>query len=361
MSKYFKIDRRVDCTGSKKLDIVAQNGLFYVSTPLKGKYSLEEPNYQEMKDFLDGKVDYLEMDKNKYNLRCDCVVYQLNKLNGNIVTAAFDSKIMPAEDLLQYVLANGQAADPDNTTCNGTTMTEAQTEAQILQEKIDTIDSLRKILAEFDVQPQARFVNTLAIHKKPLDYALAYFKVTANPHFVDIEKKLHSPEFKRIIEKLQSFKVSRRINNRLEIFFGPAGSGKSTRAIDEHPNAIVVACSSSMNFQDLMEDFKLEDGKGSLKPGAFIRAIDEDRPVVLDEGALLSYPTLQGLQSLLDGKKEFQYKGTVYPIGENFKVIITMNLETNDGLHPLPEALVDRAYNIEEVISTSELIAKYSL
>jgi hypothetical protein len=38
-----------------------------------------------------------------------------------------------------------------------------------------------------------------------------------------------------------------------------------------------------------------------------------------------------------------------------------MNLETNDGLHPLPEALVDRAYNIEEVISTSELIAKYSL
>ena len=116
-----------------------------------------------------------------------------------------------------------------------------------------------------------------------------------------------------------------------------------------------------MNFQDLMEDFKLEEGKGSLTEGAFLRALKEDRPIVLDEAALLSYPTLQGLQSLLDGKKEFQYKGVIYPIGENFKVIMTLNLETNDGLHPLPEALVDRAYNIEEVISTSELIAKYSL
>lgn len=361
MSKYFKIDRRVDCVGSKKLDIVAQNGLFYISNPQKGRYSLEDPNYSEIEDFLDGRIESLELDKNKYNLRCDCVVYQLNKLNGNIVTAAFDSRMMSHEDLLQYVQNNGQVGDPNQVTVNNTTIAESQTEAQLLQEKIETIDNLRKILAEFNVQPQARFVNTLAIHKSPLKYALAYFKVTANPYYQNLEKKLHSPEFREILKKLKSFKVSRRINNRLEIFFGPAGSGKSTRAIDEHPNAIVVACSSSMNFQDLMEDFKLEDGKGSLTKGAFLRALEEDRPIVLDEAALLSYATLQGLQSLLDGKKEFQYKGTIYPIGENFKVIMTLNLETNDGLHPLPEALVDRAYNIEEVISTSELIAKYSL
>lgn len=106
--------------------------------------------------------------------------------------------------------------------------------------------------------------------------------------------------------------------------------------------------------QDLMEDFQFIDGKAHFTPSALQNAIVNGKTITLDEINLLPFESLRFLQSILDNKTEFEYKGSVIKITEGFKIIGTMNLIVNGAVYALLEPLIDRAANLKEYKLTAD-------
>lgn len=216
-------------------------------------------------------------------------------------------------------------------------------------------NTLRKMIdffSEFDFEPNFRFVNTFAriayccgdIAVK--SYVRNYFKLTDSPYIDSIVEKMKSSEFNQITANFK-YKPSHDINTRFKLYYGSAGTGKTTAAMAEASGKCMV-CHSAMLPSDLMEDFKFEDGKATFKPSALQNAIVNGETIVLDEINLLPFESLRFLQSILDGKKQFLYKGHEINIADGFKIIGTMNLTVNGTTYALPEPLVDRCEYIKE-------------
>lgn len=117
-----------------------------------------------------------------------------------------------------------------------------------------------------------------------------------------------------------------------------------------------MVCHSAMLPADLMEDFKFENGQPNFKPSALQIAMTEGQKIVLDEINLLPFESLRFLQSILDGKSEFVYKGQTIIIKEGFQIIGTMNLTVNGCTFALPEPLVDRASELRKYTLTAETL-----
>lgn len=108
---------------------------------------------------------------------------------------------------------------------------------------------------------------------------------------------------------------------------------------------------------DLMEDFAFDDGKATFKPSQLYKAMTEGKTIVLDEINLLPFESLRFLQSILDGKQSFVYKGQTVQIKDGFQIIGTMNLQVNGMVYALPEPLVDRASELKEFkLSAADLV-----
>ena len=69
---------------------------------------------------------------------------------------------------------------------------------------------------------------------------------------------------------------------------------------------------------------------------------------------LLPFESLRFLQTILDGKTEFIYKGKTVKIVDGFKIIGTMNLVVNGCTYGLPEPLVDRAEDLRKYSLTAK-------
>jgi MoxR-like ATPase len=83
----------------------------------------------------------------------------------------------------------------------------------------------------------------------------------------------------------------------------------------------------------------------------------EGKAIVLDEINLLPFDSLRFLQGVLDGKKEFSYKGHEVKIADGFCIIGTMNLVVNGATFNLPEPLVDRCMDIQKFsLSAGQLL-----
>ena len=164
---------------------------------------------------------------------------------------------------------------------------------------------------------------------------------------------MNSTEFDMICSNLSKVKPNKKINNRFELFYGSQGTGKTTYAMEQSNNNVMV-CHSAMLPSDLMEDFKFIDGKPNFKPSALQNAMINGEKIVLDEINLLPFESLRFLQSILDGKKQFIYKGNTLEIKDGFKIIGTMNLSVNGTIYALPEPLVDRCENIKKYNLTAE-------
>ena len=115
-----------------------------------------------------------------------------------------------------------------------------------------------------------------------------------------------------------------------------------------------MTCHSAMLPSDLMEDFKFVDGKAEFVPSALQIAMTEGKKIVLDEINLLPFESLRFLQTILDGKTEFIYKGKTVKIVDGFKIIGTMNLVVNGCTYGLPEPLVDRAEELRKYSLTAK-------
>lgn len=231
--------------------------------------------------------------------------------------------------------------------------TEIKNETQINENKIDVeelknqIDNLINFFSEFQFTPNFRFINTYCLTTNKKSYIMNYMALSNNIYINEIQEKMKSEEFKRLDEYFTNIKPSKKINNRLKIYFGDPGTGKTTKAMNESNNVVMV-CHSGMLPNDLMEDFKFEDGKATFKKSVLYEAMENGTTITLDEINLLPFESLRFLQSILDNKTEITYKDKQVKIKEGFKVIGTMNLQVNNTTFSLPEPLVDRCEEIKE-------------
>lgn len=220
------------------------------------------------------------------------------------------------------------------------------------------LQKLIDFFTEFSFEPNYRFVNTFAFaccdsKNRAREYVRTYFELTDSQFLFSIVEKMKSPEFNEICERFREVAPTHRVNNRFKLYYGSAGTGKTTQAMKEANNNCMV-CHSAMLPSDLMEDFKFVDGKADFQPSALQNAITDGESIVLDEINLLPFESLRFLQSILDGKKEFMYKGNLIKIADGFEIIGTMNLTVNGCTYALPEPLVDRCKDIRKYTLTAD-------
>lgn len=223
----------------------------------------------------------------------------------------------------------------------------------ISNEEVETaIRKLMNFFTEFEFEPNFRFVNTFAYAcNESTDaarkYIECYFELTDSISTSAIKEKIKSIEFTEIINAFKKLVPTHVVNTRFKLYYGSAGTGKTSDAMAE-TNGNCMVCHSAMLPSDLMEDFKFNDGKAEFIPSALQNAMTEGKPIVLDEINLLPFESLRFLQTILDGKKEFQYKGKNVEIKDGFTIIGTMNLVVNGNVYSLPEPLVDRCKEIRK-------------
>lgn len=222
----------------------------------------------------------------------------------------------------------------------------------------NAIENLINFFSEFDFEPNFRFVNTFARmtnikRTRAKEYVANYFALIDSPYQTAISEKMKSLEFTQLCDIFATIKVENQINKRFKLYYGSQGTGKTTKAIEEAEGNCMV-CHSAMLPSDLMEDFKFVDGKATFTQSALQKAMIEGKKIVLDEINLLPFESLRFLQSILDGKKQFEYKGITIEIKEGFQIIGTMNLQVNGSIYSLPEPLVDRCEDIRCYKLTAE-------
>lgn len=217
--------------------------------------------------------------------------------------------------------------------------------------------ALINFFKDFEFEPNFRFVNTLKKNCSTLEdarnYICNYFSLTDNQYKNDVAEKTKSQEFKVIVNELQSIQTNTTINNRFKVYYGSQGTGKTTQALKE-TNNVVMVCHSAMLPSDLLEDFKFENGQPTFKKSALWQAMENGTKITLDEINLLPFESLRFLQSILDNKTEICYKGQTIKINDGFQIVGTMNLSVNGSIFNLPEPLVDRAMELKEYKLTAE-------
>ena len=228
------------------------------------------------------------------------------------------------------------------------------------------LDGIRKLMdffTEFSFTPSFRFTNTFAFmacksQKAAIEYVRNYFALMDSSYIKEVEQKIKSTEFRQIIKDIAQYgEPSTHINTRFKIYYGSAGTGKTTLAQTESDNRCIV-CNSSMLPSDLMEDFIFKDGNPDFNPSLLWECMEQGKTIVLDEINLLPFDSLRFLQGIVDGKTEFYYKNRPVHINDGFQIIGTMNLSLGGMTYGLPEPLVDRCSETKEFVLTAEQLAK---
>ena len=228
---------------------------------------------------------------------------------------------------------------------------------------MEGIKHLMDFFTEFSFTPSFRFTNTCAYmackgKQEAIDYVCNYFALMDSSYVKEVEQKVKSAEFGQIIKDVAQYgEPTSHINTRFKVYFGPAGTGKTTIAQEESENRCIV-CNSSMLPSDLMEDFIFKDGNPDFNPSLLWECMEQGKTVVLDEINLLPFDSLRFLQGIVDGKSEFYYKNRPVHIHDGFQIIGTMNLSLGGMTYGLPEPLVDRCSETKEFALTAEQLAK---
>ena len=239
-------------------------------------------------------------------------------------------------------------------------------EAPIERSKDDILreglSNLINFFSEFDFTPSYRFTNTLAykINKSASaakDYVSKYFSLTSSSYTDEITEKIKSKEFGTILKNIAQYgKPATKVNNRIKVYYGAAGTGKTTAAWAESEGRC-VQCNASMLPSDLMENFIFKDGKPDFDKSILWECMEQGKPILLDEINLLPFDSLRFLQGIVDGKASFTYKNREVTIKDGFEIIGTMNLTLGGITYGLPEPLIDRCEDIKEfVLSADQLM-----
>lgn len=245
----------------------------------------------------------------------------------------------------------------------GATASTTNIAAESLNVLTQGLEQLMNFFSEFAFSPSFRFTNTLAymvnISKEAARrYIVNYFALMDSSYKNEVKAKISSAEFSKILDAIRQFGTpSEKVNKRFKVYYGAAGTGKTTLAQSETENRCIV-CNSSMLPSDLMEDFIFKDGNPDFNPSVLWNCMEEGKTIVLDEINLLPFDSLRFLQGILDGKTEFAYKNRTVHIHEGFQIVGTMNLSLGGMVYGLPEPLVDRCCDIREFTLTASQLAK---
>ena len=224
-----------------------------------------------------------------------------------------------------------------------------------LNNKKEALAKLIDFFTEFNFAPSLRFVNTLAFNSNVTEYVTNYFLIQHFEYANEISEKVKSREFKDIVTRIRDGnKPSTVINNRMKLYYGEPGTGKTTQAMKEADKCIV--CSSDMLPADLMQNFAFNDGKAGFEKSDLWIAMEKGQTIVLDEINMLPFESLRFLQGITDGKAELDYKGFNIKIHPGFQIIGTMNLTLGGVTMGIPAPLVDRCSDIKKFVLNAECL-----
>ena len=294
--------------------VINMNGTNFIIRPGMANYSAVEVFYNEIK-----------------NIYPDCRDMAIR--NGEVIIPDFTAPKVEAEEAVK--------AEP---TIDKT---------QVLK---NSLEKMINFFSEFSFAPSFRFINTLAHMsiKASKNFVANYFALTDSPYVMEVKEKIKSAEFDEILKGIRSYgEPAHTVNNRLKVYYGAAGTGKTTLAQSETDNRCIV-CNASMLPADLMEDFVFTDGHPDFNPSLLYDCMEKGLPIVLDEINLLPFDSLRFLQGITDGKSIVSYKNREIHIKEGFQIIGTMNLTLGGATYGLPEPLVDRCSEIREFNLTAE-------
>ena len=262
-------------------------------------------------------------------------------------------------NVLNDYISTGRLPDIFSATSSASATIEVDPKETLL----NGIQHLMDFFTEFSFTPSFRFTNTFAFmacqsKKAAIEYVNNYFALMDSSYVKEVVEKVKSAEFKQIVDDIAQYGTpASHINNRFKVYFGPAGTGKTTIAQEESENRCIV-CNSSMLPSDLMEDFVFVDGNPDFNPSLLWNCMEEGKTIILDEINLLPFDSLRFLQGIVDGKTEFYYKNRPVHIHEGFQIIGTMNLSLGGMVYGLPEPLVDRCYSAKEFTLSAKQLAK---
>ena len=213
---------------------------------------------------------------------------------------------------------------------------------------------------DFEYKPDPRLLNSLKHEKDPQQFMLNSMELIGmdSDLLMKAKEKFRSPEWKNLLNQLKELKTTHeRINKRLEIFYGQAGTGKTTKAIMENPTAKVIIASAAQDPDEMFTHFNPETRKWELTE--LTKAMEGDgehgESVVINELNFYPQECHKRLQGVLDETKEFIDHGILIHIRDGFKIVATMNLVTNQGEITLPDPLVSRASRIENFDNLKDL------
>ena len=239
-----------------------------------------------------------------------------------------------------------QESTTESETIIETEITKSDAPSLALRDKL--AKSIITFCKDFQYVPDPRLLNSLLFESDPSQFILNSMELVGyEEELLDRAKaKFTSSEWKEYIKTLKSFKSTHgRFNQRLEIKYGSAGTGKTTAAIAEYPSAPKIVASASADPDDLFTFFDPSTKNYELTDIA--KAMINGQPVIIDEANLYNAVVLQRLQGITDSTPSIFDRGMKLEIKDGFKVIMTLNLETNLGKTPLPNPLVSRASKIE--------------
>lgn len=213
---------------------------------------------------------------------------------------------------------------------------------------------------DFEYKPDPRLLNSLKYEKDPEQFMLNSMELIGmdSDLIMKAKEKFRSLEWKNLLKQLKELKPTHdRVNKRFEIFYGQAGTGKSTRAEHENPKAKIIVASASQDPDELFTCFNPETRKWELTD--FSKAMEGDgihgESIVVNEFNFYCSESHKRFQGVLDNTKEFIDHGITIHIRDGFKIVATMNLVTNQGEVTLPDPLVSRASRIENFDKLQDL------
>ena len=223
------------------------------------------------------------------------------------------------------------------------------------KEKQKLAEKVINFCQDFSFKPDPRLLNTIAF-ENPDDFIVNSMELAGyDSALIDVAlNKFKSAEWDLIKQDLAKAKEgARRINKRLVIFYGDAGTGKTTKAIEEIKTLglepVKIIASATADPDDLFTTLQpAKDGKVEVVLTQLGQAMTEGRPIIIDEANLYNAEVLARLQGVTDNTDSIYDRKIKLDIKDGFKVIITMNLETNLGKNPLPNPLISRANRIEK-------------
>ena len=352
------------------LNIYNKNGV--IQTNLFGK--LQVVNSQVVSNDLisilnDVKNNIVYVDPNNTNITNRTVIDSVeNRLNALLIVEGVSGVVS--------VNYNVVASTNKKTSKQAPKQEQAQKEAipvdDTLKFKMATLEKIEKFFNDFsiDVAKSNRFINTLHITsvfkgvEEAKKYISDYVRLIDHPDVEDIENKLNAIEVDDFIDDLRAIPVNKYINKRLEVLYGPAGTGKTTKAIIDHPNAKVIACHPDMSSEQLFQvvtfsETSTGDAQIKYNKSMLVEAMEKGEAVILDEINILPFEAQRTLQTITDNKSfiDTECFGRIN-IKEGFQIIGTMNLIVNGRIIPLSEPLVDRCSNIIKLELSAEELAK---